>query len=72
MLPHYHTCQLQARIKIGQLPPKKGKVKLQVCCGNGEWVFSIYSELVVTEVVDYLLDVGTYNALVPYVLARLF
>ena len=28
--------------KIGQLPPKKGKGKLPLLCGNGERVISIY------------------------------
>ena len=33
-----------SRRTIGNLPPKKGKVKLPIFCGNGELVIPIYDE----------------------------
>ena len=44
-LVHMHIKPLMHIIqeKIGLLPPKKGKGKLPLFCGNGEWVITIYA-----------------------------
>ena len=39
---HIQSLIILSRRKIGQLPPKKGKGKLMLFFGNGEWVILVY------------------------------
>ena len=38
----YNNEEITSRGKIGQFPPKKGKVELPLFCGNGKRAITIY------------------------------